>query len=329
MTPEERVLAVRGMGFTEREASFLVAVMLHAGVFLRRQYCASAGIPRGRAAHAFLERLTCLGYASHYRAAHRGAFIYHVHGKRLYRAIGEPDNRHRRPVTLARAIERLMLLDAVLDTPGTRWLATEREKVDYFVKDRLVPPDLLPRLAFGRQSGQGLRYFPDKLPIGVVEDGATPVFLYGVTRERPLEFRAFLHRHAELLRALRTWEIRLLVTPEQEAVLPAFEWAAQEELAEPLAPETATDLRWYFEQRQVIDGGGVPADPGRFEALRRSFAAQRHRVLYRAWQADGTAPVYATTSPVLRAAMDARDGRVTRHVLRHPYLHLTPLVGTA
>ncbi len=328
MTHEERVRGVRQLGFTEREATFLVAVMLHAGVFLRRQYCASAGIPRGRAAHAFLAKLTGPGYASLYRAAHRGAFIYHVHGKRLYRAIGEPDNRHRRPVTLARAIERLMLLDAVLDAPGTRWLATEREKIDYFVTDRLVPPDLLP-LAFGGSSGQGRRYFPDKLPIGVVDEGATPVFLYGVTRERPLEFRAFLHRHAELLRALRTWEIRLLVTPEQEAWLPAFEGAAQEELAEPLAPETASDLRWYFEQRQVIDGGGVPADPTRFEALRRSFAAQRHRVLYRAWQADGTAPVYATTSPVLRAAMDARDGRVTRHVLRHTYLHLTPLVGTA
>ncbi len=329
MTLEERVQAVAECGFVRREAMFLVAVMLHAGVFLRRQYCASAAIPRGRAAHAFLTRLTGQHYASLYRVAHRGAFIYHLHGKRLYRAIGEPDNRHRRPVTLARAIERLMLLDAVLDTSGTRWLATEREKVHYFVTGRSVPPDVLPRLAFGRSPGQGQRYFPDKLPIGVIEDGAIPVFLYPVTRELPLEFRAFLHRHAELLRALPTWEIRLLVTPEKEPSLPAYDWAAREELAHPLAPETATDLRWYFEQKRAIDGGGVAADSARFEALRRSFAAQRHRALYRAWQAEGTAAVYATTSPALLAAMDARDGRVTRHVLRHPYLHLTPLVGTA
>lgn len=328
MTHDVRVQGVQQLGFSVREATFLVTAMLHAGVFLRRQFCASAGIPRGRVAHAFLAKLTGLGYASLYRAAHRGAFIYHVHGKRLYRAIGEPDHRHRRPVTLARAIERLMRLDAVLDAPGIRWLATEQEKVDYFVCNRLVPADLLPWVAVG-SAGEKRRCFPDALPIGVADEGATPIFLYGVTRARPLEFRAFLHRHAELLRALRTWEIRLLATPEQEAWLPAFEEAAREELAEPLVPETASDLRWYFEQRQVVDAGGTPVDPTRYDALRRSFAAQRHRVLYRAWQAEGAAPVYATTSPVLRAAMDTRDGRVTRHVLRHPYLHLTSLVGTA
>ena len=54
---------------------------------------------------------------------------YHVHYKPLYRAIGEPNNRHRRPTTLARAIERLMLLDAVRDSDRT-WLATERTSSD-------------------------------------------------------------------------------------------------------------------------------------------------------------------------------------------------------
>jgi hypothetical protein len=35
--------------------------------------------------------------------------IYHVHHKGFSSAIGEPDNRHRRPTTLARAVERLMV----------------------------------------------------------------------------------------------------------------------------------------------------------------------------------------------------------------------------
>ena len=50
----------------------------------------------------------------------------------MYEAIGEPDNRHRRPLPLSRAVERLMVLDAVLGQRDLQWLATEREKVAYF-----------------------------------------------------------------------------------------------------------------------------------------------------------------------------------------------------
>jgi len=78
--------------------------------------------------HEFLEALIRRRFATAYKTAHRGAFVYHLHAKRLYRAIGEADNRHRRPVTLARAIERLILLDAVLEDPGTSWLGTERRE---------------------------------------------------------------------------------------------------------------------------------------------------------------------------------------------------------
>ena len=40
----ERVNAIVPFGFTERQARFLVDVLLHAGVFVERQYCAFAGI---------------------------------------------------------------------------------------------------------------------------------------------------------------------------------------------------------------------------------------------------------------------------------------------
>jgi hypothetical protein len=43
----------------------------------------------------------------------------------------------------------------------------------------------------------------------------------------------------------------------------------------------------------------------------------------------GTTPVFDAASPLLSAAMDADDGRVTRHVLEHDYLRLATLVGTA
>ena len=43
----DRVHAIEAFGFTERQARFLVTVMLHAGVFVERQYCAFANIMHG------------------------------------------------------------------------------------------------------------------------------------------------------------------------------------------------------------------------------------------------------------------------------------------
>ena len=45
MTWEERVARVRLHGFTDRQAGFLVTVMLHAGVCLLRHYETFACIP--------------------------------------------------------------------------------------------------------------------------------------------------------------------------------------------------------------------------------------------------------------------------------------------
>lgn len=329
MTFDERVRAVAELGFTERGASFLVTVMLHAGVCLSRQYCTHVGRARGEQSHDFFRALIARRVATAYPTAHRGTFIYHVHGKRLYRVIGEPENRHRRPVTLARAIERLMLLDAVLASPECLWLATAREKVEHFERVTKLRLDALPQLAFGHGSNRHVRYFPDKLPIGYVPHDHRHVFLYGVAGETALPFRRFLHRHAELIRALREWEIRLLVPPHLAEQAPRFELAAAEELEQPLTPTTAHDLRWYFEQRQRVDAGQPVEAPARFEELTRTFKRQRDWALYRSWKRDGDGAVYGATSPVLGAALANRDGRVTRQTLPNHYLHLAPLVGSA
>ena len=75
---------------------------------------------------------TTLFRATGYPTAHRRTHPHHVHGRRLYRAIGEPVSRHRKPTTPGRAVERLMVLDAVLVSPEMRWLGTASEKVAYF-----------------------------------------------------------------------------------------------------------------------------------------------------------------------------------------------------
>ena len=119
MTTAERVQAVAEKGFTDRQAGFLVTVMLHSGVCVGRQYCVYARIVRGQKVYDFFASLVARRFATSYAAAHRRAHIYHLHSKLLYAAIGEPNNRNRKPVTLARAVERLMVLDTVLASPSS------------------------------------------------------------------------------------------------------------------------------------------------------------------------------------------------------------------
>ena len=149
MTRADQIRAVAKLGFTERQAGFLVTVLVHAGVCVGRQYCVYARIVRGQKVHDFFSTLVAKKLATPYTSAHRGARLYHVQGKTLYSAVGEPDNRNRRPATLARAIERLMLLDAVLAEGSLRWLGTEREKVGYFQSATTLRPNELPHLGFG------------------------------------------------------------------------------------------------------------------------------------------------------------------------------------
>lgn len=84
--------------------------------------------------------------------------LFHVHHKaerfirQLYAAIGEPDNRNRKPVGLGRAVERLMILDGALADTSLVWVGTERDKHRHFV-NRLgnrVEPHEYPRLVFGK-----------------------------------------------------------------------------------------------------------------------------------------------------------------------------------
>jgi len=104
-----------------------------------------------------------------------------------------------------------MVLDAVLADPDRNWLATEQDKVSYFTLRYRIPRQDLPSLTFRAEDAETVRYFPEKLPIGRDGDGRTHVFLYLLTQDLPIDFRAFLERHAELLRALPAWTVRLLV----------------------------------------------------------------------------------------------------------------------
>jgi hypothetical protein len=325
MTWDDRVANVRLHRFTDRQAAFLVTVMLHAGVCVRRQYCAFAGIPHGRKVCDFFESLVARGYATAQPCGHHRARLFHIHHKPLYRAVGEPDNRHRRPTTLPRAIERLMLLDAVLADRDRTWLATEQDKLTYFTLTYRIPRQDLPSLTFRAEDAETVRYFPDKLPIALDTDGRTHVFLYLLTQDLPTDFRGFLERHAELLRALPAWTVRLLVPCHKRDAMRRYEAAFHEQLASPLRPTLVQDLRWYFHARR---SRSKDADE-RFDHAVHAFGAPRFQALYRAWVERGEPVLDATLSTTLADAIARTTGRFECHVLPHQYGHLFPLVGTA
>jgi hypothetical protein len=68
--------------------------------------------------NAFFDKLVRRKYATSCDCLHNRAHLYHVHHAVLYRAIGEPESRYRRLVSARQAVDRVMLLDGVLDGPG-------------------------------------------------------------------------------------------------------------------------------------------------------------------------------------------------------------------
>jgi hypothetical protein len=330
MTVEERVRPVMAFGFTERQARFLATVMLHGGVCLQRHYCRSAGLVHGVKTRTFFHDLVANGYATAYPCARNGAHVYHVHHKGLYAAVGEPNNRNRRAVSLSRAIESLMVLDRVLAAPDVTWLATENDKVAHFTQTtRLQKPDL-PQLVFGSDGEQTVRYFPDKLPIGVHPDRRTHEFVYVVNRDVPVDFRAYLYRHATVLRMVPAWVIRLLVPRHLEEASLAFQRACEEELGVRLASSTLAELRWFFQERRARAMNAAHAiDEDRYRKARRAFGSVRYRVLYRHWLRIGDPLLQALDSPVLPDALARGAGRIESDVITRRYYHLAPMVGTA
>lgn len=237
---QERVDALTPYGFTERQARFIVTVLIHSGVFVPRQYQAFAGIVHGQKVRDFLRKVVGRGCATVVTpgALHRGR-LFHLQHRPLYEAIGEPHTRNRKPATLDRLVERLMVLDAVLSDTQYSWLGTAQDKLNYFIFDVLKSEfrkDDYPQIVFGQGDAHTVRYFPDKFPIGTTPGGWEHVFLYLVTRCNPSDFRHFLHRHAHLLRALPRWTIRLLVPAPLRGAARLYREAARDVLVARLTP---------------------------------------------------------------------------------------------
>jgi len=329
MTFDERVEVVATKGFTERQARFLTTVMLHTGVCVPRQYARFCGVVYGEKTRKFFAKLVRLQYASMYDCRHNRARIYHVNQRALYAAIGEADSRLRKPVTLNHAIQRLMVLDAIVEDADLVWLGTVDEKAAHVLALTRIDQADLPHVTVGEGETRTVRYFPDRLPIGIHLAGRG-VVVYVVTDRWLDEFRMFLERHAALLRALPAWTLRIVVPPQFPDIAQRSKQVIWNQLLTPLRTEMIDELRWYFEQVRAHPTPSHSDDlDERFYRARDAFSVPRFKALYKVWRQNGEAVLVGAGSRAIGDAVDAGAGRVETLELGHRYGHLSPLVAVA
>jgi hypothetical protein len=307
----------------------LTAVMLHSGVCVPRQYARFCGIVYGAKTRKFFAKLVRLQYASMFDCRNNRARIYHVNQRALYAAIGEADSRLRKPVTLNHAIQRLMVLDAIVEDPDLVWLGSSDEKAMHLLALTRIAQADLPHVGVGEGDSRTVRYFPDRLPIGVHLAGRG-VVVYVVTDPWLDEFRVFLERHAALLRALPAWTLRIVLPPQFPDIAQHSKQVVWNQLLTPLRTETLDELRWYFEQVRAHPTPSLGNDlDERFYNARDAFSAHRFKALYRVWKQDGEVALAEAGSHTISEAVKAGAGRVETLELGHRYGHLSPLVTIA
>jgi hypothetical protein len=329
MTNSERVQAIADYGFTERQARFLVLVMRHSGLCIKRQYGTFAGVARGgQKCKAFFDKLVRRGYVIASDCVHNRARLYHVHHKPLYHAIGEPESRYRRGVPARQAAERLMRLDAALMSPDVDWLTTRSEKLAYLTVRTVSHSAESPSAS---ASEARLDLFPGTFPIGIDAVGGA-VLVYVATKPWTEDFRTFLVGHVDLLAVLPTWTLRVVFPPSLQRFVPAYQRAAHEQLENRLDAQTINDLRWYFFHcRRGTNWTQPPYNSAdslkvRFHRCAKAFAGPRLTHLYRRWLTNGDTVLTPVPVIVSEAFASGRAGLDLR-LLSHTYEQFSPLVS--
>jgi hypothetical protein len=329
LTREQRIEAIIGFRFTERQARFLDVVMRHSGLCVPRQYARFAGVANGgEKCNEFFQKLVFRRRAVRVDCVHNRAALYHVNHRRLYEAIGEGRSRYRRAVPARQAIERLMLVDGVLMTPDLTWLTTNEEKFAHVVTsnpDGATTAALEPAAVGTTVTAATGARLPGAFPIGIDGEGRA-VLLYLVLQPWTDPFRSWFLGHRAWLQQVRQWTIRLVFPRPLDRTYDAYQRVIREELETTLHAVTVTELKWYFEHRPKGPGEPVHELTRRFLAkAAEAFAGPRFETLYRRWQKHGDVVFEGLASSVLPDALASGAGRVESVVLPHSYRHLAPV----
>ncbi|MGA7155381.1 MAG: hypothetical protein WBY53_00960 [Acidobacteriaceae bacterium] len=135
------IVALRSLGYTERESAFLYLVAVHSGYFLRRQFDYFIDRNKGALVMRFLEKARTAAHIESldYR---QGWQVYHLYSRTIYRLFGNPDSQLRRRKGDGQVRARLMAIDYVLENDGHHYLESDEQRLCFFSDDRSIPPEL-------------------------------------------------------------------------------------------------------------------------------------------------------------------------------------------
>jgi hypothetical protein len=322
MTTSERIAALQNFEYDAEEAHFLCVAALHSGYFLRRQFLRFIHGTKGWKDVILVKNLKANKHCR-INVYRHNRMVYHLAAKPLYDALGEKDNRNRRERQPSTIKNKLMGLDFVLDHPQHQYLATEREKLDYFVETLNLTPEDLPTRWYQSPRGHGTtaKHFVDKFPLflSVPPAGTTPVvhFCYVDEGMQTTDgFATHLDQYSHLLAALPDFRVVYIAQhsglfASVRRVFDAFLARESRSPDVPLDP-TARELLAHFEARRQYE----MRDFSQFDTTslisyredRKRFAGEHCEALYERWRAGGHAAVLA----VLHPGQEAKEVPVER-----------------
>lgn len=207
--PAKSIAALKGFGYTQREAEFLYIVAAHSGFFLQRQFTQFVDVAGRGPATYFIKKAIEKQHVREHLPERGTQKIYHLFSRSVYGAIGKDNSRHRRPGRygmLEKAGVRLLTLDFILANPDRQYLEEESDKVHYFIRQRSISAEILPVKVFpGAERKETRRYFFENFPIFLGLTDGSPVvnFTYIEDDIRSIQtFRSFVERYRPLFEVL-------------------------------------------------------------------------------------------------------------------------------
>jgi len=330
----QRAEAIQGLGYTGREAGFLAVAALHGGYFLRRQYCEFIGKEPGGTAANLIEKLFVRKHAS-VMVGCNNTKIFHLCSRPFYAAIGEEDNRNRRERPPFAIKNRLMGLDFVLAHPENTYLATEREKVEFFTRVMGIEQSTLPTKRFTSQKSKATtdRYFVDKYPIFIPQSQAAneaPEVSFCYVDEGVItgsRFGHYLRQYRSLFLALNAFRVvyvaaadRLFKISERDFrhFVAGMELTAN---GEGIDPQTKRMLE-YFDARSLYESRHLDSfDRAKLLQLRNDreeFSGPSHEALYERWKTGDDAAILGN-SDARHSHAAGIHGMFSTHLLKQDY----------
>ena len=331
MITPERTGALQNFGYDREEARFLCIAALQSGYFLRRQFLSFIGGTKGSKDVVLIKKLR-LNRHCQITVYRHNRMVYHLSAKPLYVALGEADNRNRRERQPSTIKNKLMGLDFVLEHLTHRYLATEREKVDYFTRTLKIAPQGLPTRWYESRRGRGkaAKYFVDKYPLFLANPPGVsePVVHFCYVDEGAQSadgFRTYLDQYSRLFAALP--DFRVIYIAQYPGLFPEVQrqfekFAAKQERQDPPLDPASRELLKYFETRQQYEAHDFSlfdtARLIRYREEKKRFAGEQYEALYSQWRTGGSAAVASALNPG-QNPKEIPIERFSTYVVEHDY----------